>query len=80
MYGLETAQLNDTHLSRLDVFQLKGFRKIANMDTTWVQRNNDNKKVYKKINEIAHRGKNRNTGKKYSHWKNFTKKAWRKII
>ena len=53
MYGLETAQLNDSHLKRLNTSQLKGSRKIAKMDTTYVQRNNDNTTVYKKIHEIA---------------------------
>ena len=31
MYGLETAQLNPAHIRRLEVFQMKGFRK--NWDT-----------------------------------------------
>ena len=35
MYGLETAQLNDTHISRLEIFQMQGYRKILGYKTTW---------------------------------------------
>ena len=51
VYGLETAQLNDSHLSKLDVFQLKGLRKILRMQTTFVNRANTNEKVYQEAND-----------------------------
>ena len=35
MYGLETAQLNDSHTNRLEIFQMKGYRKILGYKTTW---------------------------------------------
>ena len=35
MYGLETAQLNPTHIKRLEIFQMKGYRKILGYKTTW---------------------------------------------
>ena len=51
LYGLESAQLNDNILNTLDVFQLKGLRKILEMDTTYVNRENTNDLVYKNANE-----------------------------
>jgi len=37
MYGLESAQLNPADLKQLDVFHLKGLRKILALHTTWGQ-------------------------------------------
>ena len=51
MYGLESAQLNDSLKNRLDVFQLKGLRKILGLNTTFVNRENTNELVYNKANE-----------------------------
>lgn len=51
LYGLEIAQLNVKDLRRLETVQLKVFRKVLNMKTTFVDRANKNKEVYKKIEE-----------------------------
>jgi len=47
LYGLESAQLNKTNIAKLDVFQLKGLRKILKMKTTYVERENSNELIYK---------------------------------
>ena len=39
-------------MDKLNVFQLKGLRKILKMDTTYINRANTNKKVFKCANEI----------------------------
>ena len=45
-YGLETIFTPPPLLAKLDVFQLKGLRKILVMDTTFINRANTNAKVF----------------------------------
>ena len=45
LYGLESAQLTQGMINKLNTFQLKGIRQILKMDTTYVNRANTNKKV-----------------------------------
>ena len=53
-YGLEAVQLNQTTIKKLDTLQLKGLRKILNVDTTYgnmqkgTARTNTNKEVYRR--------------------------------
>ena len=54
LYGLETLHLTDAMSRKLDVFQLKGLRKILNMETTFINRANSNKRVYEKASELAY--------------------------
>ena len=51
MYGLNTAQLNENEMKRLDIFQLKGLRKIMKKDTTYVNRANTNERIFEMANE-----------------------------
>ena len=51
MYGVESAQLNDSLKNSLDVFQLKGLQTILGLDTTFVNTENTNDLVYNKANE-----------------------------
>ena len=51
MYGLESAQLNEPQLKRLDLFHLKGLRKILRLETTYMNRANTNEEIYKDANE-----------------------------
>merc|ERR1711981_962795 len=37
MYGMESAQINDADLAKIDTFQLKGLRKILGLQTTYGQ-------------------------------------------
>ena len=46
LYGLESAELGTALLNKLDVFQLKGLRKILRLDTTYVNRANTNRHVF----------------------------------
>ena len=50
LYGLETAMLTDSAQHKLNVFQLKGLRKIMRLKTTFVDRANSNAKVMEKAN------------------------------
>ena len=60
LYGLESAQLNDSHLAKLDVFQLKGLRKILRMQTTFMNRANTNERVYARANgRLSEEGSNK---------------------
>ena len=45
MYGLETAMMNKSVLSRLDAFQMKGLRKIMKMQHTYYNRAHTNQYV-----------------------------------
>ena len=56
LYGLESAQLSDTHVAKLNTFQLKGLRKILHMKTTFVERANTNQLVIQKANETLGEG------------------------
>ena len=49
LYGLETVHLTDAMAKSLDVFQLKGLRKILNMTTTFVNRANPNERVLQEL-------------------------------
>ena len=51
LYGIESAQLTPSLQRRIEVFQLKGLRKILKMETTFVERNNTNAEVFRKADE-----------------------------
>ena len=53
LYGLETLHLTQSMARKLDVFQLKGLRKILGMSTTFINRGNTNNKVYAEATRIA---------------------------
>ena len=59
LYGIDSAQLNEPELKRLDTFQLKIFRKILKMKTTYVERRNTNKEVLRRVQEQVEREKPR---------------------
>ena len=51
LYGMETAQLNEPQMKRLDIFQLKALRKVLRLQTTFVNRANTNEHVFEQANE-----------------------------
>ena len=51
LYRLESAQLTPAVQRRIEVFQLKGLRKILKLNTTYVERANTNAAVFRKANE-----------------------------
>ena len=51
LYGIDSAQLTPSHQRRIEVFQLKGLRKILKMKTTFVERSNSNDEVFRRANE-----------------------------
>ena len=56
IYGLESIQLNETALKHMNVFQLKGLRKIMGMKTTFVNRANSNEEVFRRAEIKLNRG------------------------
>ena len=60
LYGLESAPLNESTKHELDIFQLKGIRKILGIKTTFIDRSQDTKKIYKQVQ--SHIDKNTETG------------------
>ena len=57
LHGMDSAQLNEPELKRLDIFQLKIFRNILKLKTTYIDRNNTNKEVLRKTQEQIEREK-----------------------
>ena len=55
LYGLETLHLTQSQARKLDVFQLKGLRKILGWETTFINRANTNQKVCEEATKIARR-------------------------
>ena len=53
LYRLETLKPTESASRLLNTFQLKGLRKILRLHTTYIQRQNTNKYVYRRANEIA---------------------------
>ena len=51
LYGLESLEPTENIGRMLDVFQLKGLRKILNLHTTFVNRTNTNEFVYQQAND-----------------------------
>ena len=49
LYGLESAPLNEYTKHELDIFQLKGIRKILGIKTTFIDRSQDTKRIYKRV-------------------------------
>ena len=70
LYGLESAPMPESVKHKLDVFQLKGLRKILNIKTTFVDRSYPNKAVIQtaqsKMNEGAAANKPQRCVKTYS--------------
>ena len=67
LYGLESAELTQDILKKLDVFQLKGLRKILRLNTTFVDRFNTNKRVFEHANhQLPLQRRLRNPLKPYS--------------
>ena len=48
---MDSAQLTPSHQRRIEVFKLKGLRKILKMTTTYVERTNTNAEVFRRANE-----------------------------
>ena len=55
LYGLESTAMNSTVKHSLDIFQLKGLRKILNIKTTFVDRTQDSERVYTQMQDEIHR-------------------------
>ena len=56
LYAMNTVELNDSHIQRLEPFQLKGLRQILGFTTTYVNRSNTNAKVLDAANLYANAG------------------------
>ena len=51
LYGMESAQLTPAQQKRLEIFHLKGLRKILKIKTTFVDRTKSHAEVYRLANE-----------------------------
>ena len=60
LYGLETIHLTDALAKKLDAFQMRGLRKILNLEPTFINRINTNKKVLAEATQIAYSGQHSN--------------------
>ena len=85
LHGLESTAMNKTVKHSLDVFQLKGLRKILGVKTTYIDRTQDNKKVMEtaqeKIDEATPHGKTQKQLKPFSEvWQERKMKLFNKII
>ena len=82
LYGMESAQINEPDLKRLETFQLKALRKVLKLKTTFVDRNNTNTKVYqeanKKLAEVPENIKRKHKIKEITTFKQAYRKARRK--
>ena len=58
VYGLESIQLTESAKSRLDVFQLKGLRKILKETATYIDRARTNAYIYRRASEAMSDGAN----------------------
>ena len=56
VYGLESLQLTEGAIRRLDTFQLKGLRKILRLRTTYIERANSNDDVFRKAENALNLG------------------------
>ena len=54
LYGLESAPMNETTKHELDIFQLKGLRQILGIKTTYIDKTQDNKTIYRKVQQHMH--------------------------
>ena len=58
LYSLESLQLTQGQLAKLNTFQLRGLRQILHMKTTFVQRSNTNRRVLERATAMT-KGKKR---------------------
>ena len=58
IYGLHTLVITDAMASKLNAFQLKGFRQIMKIKTTFVERSNTNENVYRQVEQELSKNKN----------------------
>ena len=56
LYGIESANLPDAIQNKLNVFQLKGLRKILGMKTTYIERANTNEQVIRTASAAIRKG------------------------
>jgi hypothetical protein len=67
--GPETVQLSDAIVSKLDAFQLKGIRKILDMQTTFLNRANTHAKVLERASRVANpKSKPNKNIRRFSHY------------
>ena len=52
LYGLETVHLTQSLPKKVNVFQLRGLRKILGLSTTFINRANTNESVLQKANDV----------------------------
>ena len=51
LYGMDSLQLNEPQIKRLEKIHLQAMRKILKWDSTYINRNNTNKKIYDEVHK-----------------------------
>ena len=74
IYGIDSMQLNEPDQKRMEKFHLQALRKILNWDTTFIDRDKTNAKIYQEVNE-----KISNTMKEYNKTRKEQKKPKKRI-
>ena len=52
LYGTDSLQLNEPEQKRLEKLHLQAMRKILKWDTTFINRENKNTKIYEEVNRL----------------------------
>ena len=71
LYGLESAAMNTTVKHSLDIFQLKGLRKIPKVKTTFIDRAQDHRTIYNTVQTHIHNSTR--IGKPEKQFKTYSK-------
>ena len=70
IYGIDSLQLNEPELKKLEKNHLQAMRKILKWDTTYINRDNTNKRIYQEINKLlTEENHKENNNKKSKHKK-----------
>ena len=75
LYGMDSAQLGEHEQKRINVMQLKISRKILGIKTTFIDRENNNIKVWKRYTQNSQQRARRN--KQYLPSKQMQKQNWK---
>ena len=66
LHGLESAEIRETQLAKIDTLQLKGIRQILGWKTTYIDRDNTNERLLNTANILAQQEGNKYEIKNFS--------------
>ena len=81
LYGLDSMQLNEPELKRLEKIHLQAMRKILKWDTTYINRENTNAKIYEEVNKrIKEQGREKHINTFVENYKKIKLKRIKRAI